>query len=230
MNCTDFNKLFDDYVDHNQDGSLSQEQLASAKTHLASCSVCNASVLSHDEMLTSLRQMPIAGPAEGYEERILHAAKQRNTGQHQRRSFIAGFGSAAAAALALWLVVGGIPKEVSKPTQVASIPEVTMALSQPQHVKVAFRAVKAIQGAKITIQVPENVALVGYPGKRELSWEANLVEGENLLRLPVMATHAMQGQLVARIEHGNRVKTLRINLKTDPKDLSGQGVLIERLV
>ena len=111
-----------------------------------------------------------------------------------------------------------------------SKPEISIALNQQQDVKLAFHTVTALQGARITIQIPENVALAGYPGQRELSWETNLNEGENLLRLPLVASQSMKGQLVARIEHGKRVRTLRVNLKAGIPGVSGQGVLIEQLV
>jgi anti-sigma factor RsiW len=229
MNCTDFNQIFDDYLDQNCDGSLSQAQMASAEAHLAACSSCAAAVKSAEELAIALRQMPVVGPAEDYERRVLSAARLNGT-RSPHSGFLRGFGSAVAAGLALWVVVALYPAKLPNTRPLEELPELTIALSQQQDVKVAFRTTRALQGATITIQVPEDVALVGHPGQRELSWRANLVEGENLLRLPVLASRAMQGQLVARIEHGNKVKTLRINLKASAKGLSGQGVLIEQLV
>jgi anti-sigma factor RsiW len=230
MNCTDFNKVFDDYVDQNVDGTLSQAQMAAAEAHLAGCADCKARVQAHQAMVAALRDMPVAGPSAGFEDRVLRTAVESNVGQHHRHGFLTGFGSAAVAALALWVVVGWFPGEIPGNSSETGIPELSIALSQQQDVKLAFHTVKALQGARITIQVPENVALVGYPGQRELSWETNLSEGENLLRLPVVASQAMQGQLVARIEHGKKVRTLRVNLKAGMAGLSGQHVLVEQLV
>lgn len=249
MNCTEFYKIIDDYCD----GELNAERQADFDAHRASCTTCQALMAAEDSMLASLKAMPVVGPSEGFIDRALHKAVESNVGHHQRHGFLVGFGSAAAAALALWVAVGWLPGEVSGPGQIAiapqqasqqqtaqqqvaqqqvadSVPELFIALREERSVKLAFYSVKALQGAKITIQIPENVALVGYPGQRELSWQVNLVEGDNFLRLPLKAMQAMDGQLVARIEHGSKVKTLRVNLKVGSEGLSGQGMLIEQVV
>lgn len=245
MNCTEFYKMIDDYCD----GELNAERQVGFDAHRASCTTCQALMAAEDSMLASLKAMPVVGPSEGFIDRALHKAVESNVGHHQRHGFLVGFGSAAAAVMALWVVVGWFPSEVSGPSQVAvapqqapqqqavqqqvassSVPELSIALSEERNVKLAFYSVKALQGARITIQIPENVALVGYPGQRELSWQVNLVEGDNFLRLPLKAMQAMDGQLVARIEHGSKVKTLRVNLKVGSEGLSWQGMLIEQVV
>jgi hypothetical protein len=223
--------------------------------HRKSCGSCQSFYEAEVALLTALREMPVPEPSADFADRVLCAAVTQgdvkedvpNAGQHHRHGFMLGFGSATAAAFALWVVVGIFPRTLppagesvaslesaatttAATTTNVSEPEISIALNQQQDVKLAFHTVAALQGARITIQIPENVALAGYPGQRELSWETNLSEGENLLRLPLVASQAMQGQLVARIEHGKRVRTLRVNLKAGMAGLSGRGVLVERLV
>lgn len=261
MNCTEFKNtlinvdhLADQSVSDSDSDGLSVEQQMAFDAHRKSCGNCQRSYEAEIALVTALREMPVPGPSADFADRVLRTAVTQteikdggpNAGHHHRHGFLLGFGSATAAALALWVVVGIFPKAVppvgdlsgesiaslesAATTRDVSEPEISIALHQQQDVKLAFHTVTALQGARITIQIPENVALAGYPGQRELSWETNLNEGENLLRLPLVASQAMKGQLVARIEHGKRVRTLRVNLKAGIPGVSGQGVLIEQLV
>jgi len=138
-----------------------------------------------------------------------------------------GFGSAAAAALAVWVVVGMFPGELpdtdNAPGQVVASadpvdtvteqPALSIALNTQQTVRLAFASSESLQGAKITIRLPENVALVGYPGRRQLSWKTDLKKGDNLLSLPIIATQVARSELIANIEYAGRVKTLTLNLE-----------------
>ncbi|NOX90930.1 MAG: hypothetical protein GXP18_00330 [Gammaproteobacteria bacterium] len=226
MNCTEFNDCLND--------NIGQEPGAAEQTfdaHRASCAACQAVYTSELAMLERLRAMPVVEPPEGFADRVLANAIRRNIPQHQnhhRRGFMVGFGSAAAAALAVWVVVGMFPGELpdtgSAPEQVIASSNpvdtvrqqsvLSIALNTQQTVRLAFASSESLKGAKITIRLPENVALVGYPGRRELSWETNLEKGDNLLSLPIIATQVARGELIADIEYEGRVKTLTLNLET----------------
>ena len=233
INCTDFQNQIDDY----SRGDLSPEVMAGSEAHLASCSECTRAIDGHNSLLVSLKAMPIVGPSEGFAIRALRIATEseavgQNVGHH-RRGFMVGFGSAAAAALALWVVVGVFPQqmpgtnggsEMAKVEAVNNVetnadervPEFSIALNEQRDIKLAFFSSEDLKGATITLQMPENIALVGYKGQRKLTWETNLAKGDNTLRLPIIATSvatsATGGQLVAHIEYMGKVKTLKVNL------------------
>jgi hypothetical protein len=227
MNCTEFNN----YLTDGTDRELDAPEQAAFDAHRASCAACQAVYASELEILAGLRAMPIVEPPAGFADRVLANAyksaitqdtsRQKN---HHRQGFMLGFGSAAAAALAMWVVVGMSPDELPVATNApeqavarveAASPVLDIALNTERTIKLAFASGESLQGAKITIRLPENVALVGYPGRRELSWQTNLKKGDNLLSLPVLATQVASGELVADIEYQGRVKTLRLNLKTN---------------
>ncbi len=238
MNCTDLQNQIDDYCN----GALSSELKADCEAHLASCSECSSAVDDLNHLLASLKAMPVAGPSEGFAERALHVAMEQGAGSqgidHHRRGFAVGFGSAAVAALALWVVVGVFPQQTPQPIPgskdsvelaklgadvEANIPEFSIALNEQRDIKLAFYSSEELKGAQITVQMPENVALVGFPGQRELAWKTNLAKGDNLLRLPVVATGATGGQLVAHIEYMGKVKTLKVNFAVSDSGLSGSA-------
>lgn len=267
MNCTDFQNLIDDY----SRADLSPEVMAGAEAHLVSCSECTKSIDEHNNLMASLKAMPVAGPSEDFAERVLRVAvhhgkdygedKPKNHGsveqnahhRHHRRGFMIGFGSAAAAALALWVVVGVFPQQTPLQTGVprlasvestvestveANVPEFSIALNEQRDIKLAFFSSEDLKGATITLQMPEAVALVGYEGQRKLVWKTNLARGDNTLRLPIIATsvaaNASAGQLVAHIEYKGKVRTLKVNLAIDEArsapDLSDSTSLELRVV
>ena len=170
--------------------------------------------------------MPVPAPSADFAERVLRQAVERNVDHHHRHGFVTGFGSALVAGLALWVVVGlfpgpqGVAPDGKEPLQMVSI-----ALNETQDVKLVFNAERVVLGAKISIELPENVTIAGYPGRRHLEWQTDLAKGSNLLRLPVVATQADAGQLVAHIEHGNKVTTLKIQIDVQKPGLTGTVVL-----
>ncbi len=236
MKCAEFKNCLDDGMDQELD---SAEQVL-FDSHRASCEACQAVYTAELAMLEGLRAMPVAEPPEGFADRVLvnvykNAANQDVPQQqrHHRRGFALGFGSAAAA-LAVWVVVGMSPGELSDtggnvPESVVASTDVntteaeqsvvSIALNTQQTIRLAFASSESLKGAKITIRLPENVALVGYPGRRQLSWETDLKKGDNLLRLPVIATQVAQGELIADIEYEGRVKTLMLHLETGAEAL-----------
>jgi len=238
MNCTEIQKNIDDYCS----GELDVELTNKYDSHLGTCSACARSVEDYKNLLASLKFMPVVGPSEGFAERAIRMAViQKGDSQH-RRGFMVGFGSAAVAALALWVVVGVFPQQTSLPvsgnvsdknnsvemakleTNVATgIPEFSIALNEQRDIKLAFYSSGELKGAQITLQIPENVALVGYPGRRELAWKTNLIKGDNFLRIPIVATGATGGQLVAQIEYKGKVKTLKVNLAIGARGISGSA-------
>ena len=270
MNCTDFQNLIDDY----SRADLSLELMADAEIHLASCSECTKYIDEYNNLMACLKAMPVTGPSEAFAERVLrvaihhgkdhgedkttsHGSVEQNTHHHHRRGFVVGFGSAAAAALALWVVAGVFPQQIPLQTGVprlasvesnveanigssikTSIPEFSIALNEQRDIKLAFFSSEDLKGATITLQMPEAIALVGYEGQRKLVWKTNLARGDNTLRLPIIATsvaaNASAGQLVAHIEYKGKVRTLKVNLAIDEArsapDLSDSTSLELRVV
>jgi len=244
MNCAEFKDCLDDSIDQ----ELGSAEQAVFDAHRASCETCQVVYTAELAMLEGLRAMPVVEPPEGFADRVLvnvykNAATQDvpQRQSHHRQGFALGFGSAAAAALAVWVVVGMSPGELSDtdgvPAQVVAstgatngtvvveeqpvtqAPVMSITVNTQQTIRLAFASSESLQGAKITIRLPENVALVGYPGRRQLSWETNLKKGDNLLSLPIIATQIAQGELIADIEYEGRVKTLTLNLETGAEAL-----------
>jgi hypothetical protein len=159
-------------------------------------------------------------PSDGFAERALRRAVTTNAEQRHRAAYYKGFGSAVAAGLMLWLAVGLFPvRDGLQPEQAISI-----AVEETRELTLAFNSVKALDNATISIHLPDNVQLVGYEDSRVLEWQANLTQGDNVLRLPLKALRAESGQLIAHIKHAQQSKTIKIRLNV------GQPGLTERPV
>jgi len=67
----------------------------------------------------------------------------------------------------------------------------------------------------LSLALPENVELVGYGDRRELSWQTDLREGGNLLQLPLVLRGTAKDDLVARLSHDGSTKMFRVKFEID---------------
>jgi hypothetical protein len=165
----------------------------------------------------TLRALQIEPSSDGFTDRALSRAASINAERRHRASFYKGFGSALAAGLMLWLVVGLFPLDDGQQSEQQII---SIALQETRELKLAFHSVKALENATISIHLPDHVQLVGYEDRRILEWQTNLTQGDNVLRLPLRALRAEGGELVARIKHAQQSKTIKIRLNVDQPGLT----------
>mgnify|MGYP000715320905 CR=1 FL=1 len=98
----------------------------------------------------------------------------------------------------------------------------TLALHQVTRVALALDSREELMGATITLRLPDNVELKGFPGQRMISWKTNIDRGTNLLALPVKGIIAKNGLLVARLEYGNKSKEYKVELTVQNQDVDSR--------
>lgn len=232
MNCQQFTQHLEDFLD----GYVETGTATSMQSHLDNCQSCQVKFQAQQEFRARLRALPVPEPSTNFEDRVLRAAIQAGKLQqtenltvkrnkqlplhekHHRAGFIKGFGTALAAGLALWIIVGVLPVKQSE--QLPAAQGVTIAVRQVQTVTLAFQTVSALENARITIRLPENVEIVGYEGKSELAWNTNLKKGDNILKLPIKANALVNGKIVAEILHQNQVKTIGIEIQVKKPEIT----------
>jgi len=84
-----------------------------------------------------------------------------------------------------------------------------VASQDVQTVNLAFDSGKALQNVTLTLELPPHAELASMPGERRISWQVDLEKGENRLALPLRTLFPGEGELVARVQHGDQTKTFR---------------------
>jgi hypothetical protein len=88
-----------------------------------------------------------------------------------------------------------------------------MTLEEPRTINLMFASETALEGATLTVTLPDGVELAGFPGQREIAWKTSLVEGKNYLPLELVALTPVGGEVLARLEHDNRDRTFRLRIE-----------------
>lgn len=207
MNCTQFERMLDDYLD----GELSTIQLSHCQAHLNECEHCRHSYTQANKLINALKEIPVPAAKDGYEKRVLSFLDNKSKEKKQQHNwFIAGFGSAVAASFALWLVLA----PVSVTTNTETMTTVSLPVQQPQTVDLVFNLQNDLTDATLTIELPENVIIAGYENKRQLSWTTSLKKGTNRLALPLIAKNYFDGILVARLSKKGKTKSFSVHLNS----------------
>lgn len=164
------------------------------------------------EVLELLKDYPMPDASAGFFDQALVRATHEGTRRQRNRWLMTGFGSAIAAGIVLWFVAGIFLQAPAPPATQAGIPGIAMTLEEPRTVNLVFASQSALEGAMLTVTLPEGIELAGFPGQREITWETSLVEGRNLLPLELVALTPAGGEVLARLEHDNRGRTFRLRV------------------
>ena len=124
------------------------------------------------------------------------------------------------AGFALLLVVGGLLPGGSDINSDV-MPEVAISISAPQTVNLAFDVAHAMDDATLSIDLPGNVEVVGFPGMKHLSWQTSLTQGLNILPLPLKGVASANGELVAKLKP--RYRQDKPAQKQDVRDEADDG-------
>ncbi len=206
MNCTDTQIQLDDYLDKHL---LLNEQKA-IELHLNNCTVCRQSLEEARVVRDALKSLPFAEASTDFEARVFAKVRKQSAHNNGNR-FLGGFATAMVASVCLWVA----STMIFVPQQPVDAPNViTVAMNEERPVRLLFEAPSDIQQVTLTIELPANVELSGYPGRSQLSWNTSLKKGQNVLALPINAIEAGKGELVAQLSYGDKQKTYRLILKT----------------
>lgn len=214
MHCQQAQSLFDDLLD----GSLTLPAREALQRHVAECAGCRAAQERARAVQRALRALPVEPPTSGFAARALRGARlaQPDGARRPRYGFAAGFASALAASLIVWLVA--VPPQ----PPVAAGPSIAVVRDQAQTINLVVHVPQDMPNAILAVHLPEATELAGYPGERQLLWQTSLRRGENLLVLPVIVHGARAGELVATVTHGDQQKIFRLQLQVQPAATTGR--------
>jgi hypothetical protein len=172
----------------------------------------NTRIAEERELLDLLKDYPVPQAEAGFYDRALVRAVHRGSRRQRNRWLLAGFGSAVAAGLAIWVITATLMTAPQLPDAEPAIPGVTIAMEQERTVRLVFSSAEALDSATLTVSLPDGIELAGFPGQREITWETSLQEGRNLLPLTLIALTPAGGEVLARLEHKDRDRTFRLRV------------------
>lgn len=213
MNCKNSLNLVDEYLG----GDLDEVTKQALEDHLGECASCRAQFAGERALRQRLQTQLVGQPRAGFADRVL----ERTVEHHQNKarhhwSFIRGAVAASIViAVTSFALRFGLQQEQALPHQ-------TLSMHQVTQVALAMDSKEELKGATITLQLPDNVELKGFPGQRMISWKTDIDRGTNLLALPVLAVAEKSGLLVARLEHGNKSKEFKVELSVRNRDVNGK--------
>ncbi len=204
MECQQANQYFDEELD----GSLSEPLQYGLHQHLKHCAVCQRRFEANGMLQAALKDWQVPPPSAGFKDRVLHVAMERNRHWSVSAKLV---GLAMAASLVIGIGMGLVWAPLSSGPHNA-VQTVAMTLGQAQNVNLAFDSAHALHDVTLTVSLPANVELVGYPGQRTLSWRTDLKAGKNQLTLPLIARNGAGGALAASLTHGQQHKEFSLYL------------------
>lgn len=206
MNCNQFNKMMDDYID----GALSTIQLGHMQPHLNHCEKCRHLFTQAQSLTMALKNITVPPAKAGYEQRMLTFLENKPAQKtHFQNWLVAGFGSAIAATFTLWLTFS---PQSTLSTNAENVASINLFVKKEKTVDLIFNLPNELAEATLTIELPDKVEVSGYPGKRQLSWNTSFKKGANRLALPIIASEANKGFLIARLKTKGTTKIFRVKI------------------
>jgi len=204
MQCHNADKFINDYLDNQIKDSHKNELFA----HIEQCEDCHKQFNAATQLAKNLRELPYPEPADVFFD---HALKQASQNQPYR-FWHATISSALVASLGL---VFALTLLIQPITTGPSPSEFNLALQETRNIKLVFNAGSALAKAQLSLQLPEQIRVKGFPKKSSLSWKTQLKAGKNLLVLPVKAIRDGKGILTAKINHNGHKKTFKLNMNVN---------------
>jgi len=210
MNCSEFRSQLEDYVDNR----LVAGHDAYVR-HAESCPDCARLVASERRLRDTLAKLPIPPPRVEFEGRVLRAAVQAAA----RPSPPARVRYAAAVLVAVTAVFFAM--------QPLPQPRAVIAESAPSRtVRLVLTAPRALPGAQIRLELPDDSEFAAYKGQRVLEWTADLAKGANLLEVTINGPG--KGIAVATVSYRGAQRTLPLPLDSAERTRShSQSLLAE---
>jgi anti-sigma factor RsiW len=196
------------------DGGLDAARQKPLQEHLGRCADCRRRHEHAVAVREAVRKLSPPAMHPGFVDQALSRAT-RSVADGARPLWRPVLGMALAASLVLGVALGVFL--AMQPV----VQTVALTIDRPETVRLMFNSAKPLKAATVSLVLPENVELVGYGGRRELSWQTDLREGGNLMQLPLVVRGATKDELVASLSHDGSSKTFRLKIEVDGAGRSG---------
>ncbi|WIO73857.1 hypothetical protein QP938_11215 [Porticoccaceae bacterium LTM1] len=182
--------------------------------HLVNCDLCKH-FYSDYQLAQQLNAFQPA-PSDDFADRCIAKAVKENTRSVKRSSTY----WPVAAALVVGILIGSIGSmdfNGSDPTVAdAVVPQVAepiaLQVNEIKMVNVVIDSDVHLPSSTITVSLADNMTIEGYPASQQLSWETELLQGKNLLTLPVVMNSDEEGYMEISYSSNGEVQSVRVNV------------------
>lgn len=213
MQCNDICLKKDDYFDR----LLTEGERSEVEAHLGVCEKCMRDYDAEQALRTALAELPAPGMSSRFSGNAFAGARNERRNRTRRAGFLSACG-AMAAALVVWVLVG-LPIHNPTPTLTQDIAD-TLLVNETKNINLLLNTPRPLEKAMITIVLPDHIALAGYPEQRELSWQADLNAGKNLLTLPLVGTSEGVVAVIARIQYQDKQREMTFHMQVSRKNIT----------
>lgn len=222
MDCRTADHCFEDYLD----GLLEEATRDGFQQHVAVCPDCRNRLRDEQNFREALRSMPVPMPDPDFA-----ACAFERAAAAIRRPWI-NFPAMRIAASILVIIALGFMFKGNLGSDRSEWPEAFVSRNQPEEIRLVFYSRQNLDNVTLRLEPPEGVELVGFEDRREIVWQTDLVQGENLLVLPVIVRNREGGSLIAEIRHGNQNKQFGLKIRVLRSDgpRPGAARLEDRMV
>ncbi len=189
------------------------------RNHLSVCEECSE-YAERQIMASLLASLPIPAISEGFADSMLERAwADKEVGNPKSHGRTAGaLAIAACLMLAVGLVWQAPPSGRDSLTGNQSPNIVSAAPRILRSVDLLMVSNEALPNARITLRMDGEIGLAGYLDRREFSWAAPLIAGNNQLTLPIELQGSNNASIVVRIDSEGASKEMVLSVEaTEPQ-------------
>lgn len=204
MNCTDVRQR----LDPAPAAPLLPAADDTARSHLLACELCRQ-WYAEQRVRAALARDPEAALDERRVDAILNRAVALGESRRRARWAVAGALAAGCAAVVLAAL---LLFEASRTDGPVDMPAFRVALvpHELEYVDVVIDSPGARPAVRLTVRLADGLELDGFAGEHTVSWQADLQDGRNLLRLPVRLTGNGPAELQVAMEGGAARRAVRV--------------------
>jgi len=90
---------------------------------------------------------------------------------------------------------------------------VLATVGDPHVVRLVYDSHADRNEARVSVTLPDNLEVAGFPGTRDLTWSTSLRKGKNLLELPVVLTDTSEALLKVAFASDSGLKEVRLLIR-----------------
>ncbi len=213
MNCREIDDLLQDFIDD----KLSPADCELVAAHLGTCSACAAKHLDALDVIDVLKNVEVPPATADFASRAIAGAGR--AGQQPLIRFPGKLATGIAASLVTLALIF-----VFFDSKITQLDDAVVLLGdEVKVIKVAIDSARAIDGVRMTIDISDNLEISGYENQKEISWNADLKQGTNVIALPISALARGEGEITTRVRLNDKVKVFKIKTHSGPIDKVQRG-------